>query len=1639
MLVRLLAILALSCSSVIAAHADAPRLADAQAQKAATKCSKTVAQATAKLVAAKLKSLDACSTAVLGCIQVKPTDAACLAKAQTKCAKALLSGVPQAEVGAAAKIVKSCGAPLRPADLLAADGLGIGARAAACKSDFGLDVCRGLPTLAQCLAAESSRSAERVFATEQPRAHELIEQVVTPLPLTYLPAYPGCQDCSQAPSGTVGKAVAACGGTLTKAGRAFAGAVSKGIGGCLDKVFTCLQTKPGDAKCVGKATAACDAAVAKLATAAAKLRGAADKRCADAGLLPFATLATAAALNLDALADDCAALGVGPLASLDDYVTCLRRQHECAAADVLRATLPRTSELVDADALGAATALLDPATCPPTSPSAAKAGRDGRALPFFGILRWLEMTKKVGGGPGVKATTVASTKPSTSPGAVKRVTFPQGPPGRFVPGSTRVLKVAWSPLQKSRAARAGAAAPQTLVVAVSRGDLVVEDHLEIPLDDVAAGDGSGEVDVEIDYDAAPPTCVFDLEFAIAENGEVSDYTVLEQVSDTVAPPTATPVAVATATPQTTNASTATPTIATTATPTVTTTATATGATTATPTSATATPSPTPSPGPGVVFAYALTTTDDTVAPGGTTAFTLTVTNLTNATQSASMNFTVPNSTSFGGFGAGSVRPVTFSNVAAGASASAIIPLTVASGGSAPPDGTTVTLTCNDPARGASVTRTVTTDASPAARLTVTAGAASVAPGGAITYALAFHNVDAGPLAGAELVVDVPPGASFLAAEGGVVPSGDDKVHFTLGALAGNTAGRRTVTVAADAGTGGPLVLAAEVRDGSGLAIAHASVATAVYAAPAFAYTLTTIDDATAPGRTVLFRVTGTNLTNASQSATLQFRVPDFGSYGGFGAGSIRSFTLSNVAPGASQSALLPITLGTGGSAPPDGTIVDLAVQDVARGTAIARAVVVDATPAAKLVATTSEGTVGPTGTFSYTLAYANPAIAPLADVELAVRVPTGATFVAADDAVAPDADGVVRWQLGTLAGNASGERRVTLAAAGGTAPRLVEAVLRNATTGEIVTQASAATIVQATPAFSYALTTTDDAVAPGGTALYRVTITNLTNATQDASLLFRVPDFTSYGGFGAGSVRTVAFSGVAAGASQSAELPLTVTSGGSAPPEGTLIALGVDDAARGAIVSRAVVVRTTPPVELAVATNAGTVAPGAPFTYTLAYANPRSTSLGDVDLGVRIPAGATFVAGEGGVTADADGVVRFALGSVAGNGGGTRTVTFAAAAGTRGPLVVEADVRDGASGEVLARASGATALYANPAFAYALTSNDDDPVAPGRVATFVLTATNRTNAPQNAALLFRVPDYTAFGGFGAGSVRTVSFASVPAGGSASAVIPLAVASGGGAPPDGSLIQLALDDTDRGGWLARTVEARTVPRAEVKLATAQGTVAPGGALSYTLSFHNTQAGALVGATLEMPVPAGAAFASADGGVTPDADGIVRFALGSLAGNAAGSRVVTLTADAGATTPVLVEATLRDAAGAILGRASASTPVYATPLFSYALTIASDTIAPGQTASFALELTNLTNTPQSASVQFRVPDFTAFGGFGAGSIRTVTFSNVAAGGAQLQTINLVVGSGGSAPPAGTLIDLTTTDVDRGAAVAKTIVVN
>src|SRR5438067_11078126 len=107
----------------------------------------------------------------------------------------------------------------------------------------------------------------------------------------------------------------------------------------------------------------------------------------------------------------------------------------------------------------------------------------------------------------------------------------------------------------------------------------------------------------------------------------------------------------------------------------------------------------------------------------------------------------------------------------------------------------------------------------------------------------------------------------------------------------------------------------------------------------------------------------------------------------------------------------------------------------------------------------------------------------------------------------------------------------------------------------------------------YCLTPTPHPVFPTRRFSDLATVTNLTASTQSVRLDFTVPEYTTYGGAVAGTARAYDFGTVAPGASETARLLFNVLASGPTPPHGASITLYPLDVARGASVSRTVVVK----------------------------------------------------------------------------------------------------------------------------------------------------------------------------------------------------------------------------------------------------------------------------------------------------------------------------------------------------------------------------------------------------------------------------------------------------------------------------------
>jgi hypothetical protein len=106
------------------------------------------------------------------------------------------------------------------------------------------------------------------------------------------------------------------------------------------------------------------------------------------------------------------------------------------------------------------------------------------------------------------------------------------------------------------------------------------------------------------------------------------------------------------------------------------------------------------------LSYALTTMANTVQPGQGIQITVTVNNLSTATQTVPLNYDVPQFTTSGGSPAGTAFSYFMGNIAAHTTESVTFSFTVLSRTEAPPNGSLITLVVTDRANGALVSYSV---------------------------------------------------------------------------------------------------------------------------------------------------------------------------------------------------------------------------------------------------------------------------------------------------------------------------------------------------------------------------------------------------------------------------------------------------------------------------------------------------------------------------------------------------------------------------------------------------------------------------------------------------------------------------------------------------------------------------------------------------------------------------------------------------------------------------------------------------------------------------------------------------------------------------------------------------------------------
>jgi hypothetical protein len=190
-----------------------------------------------------------------------------------------------------------------------------------------------------------------MFAVQEPRAHELIQEAVSAaaLPVPPLVCLDDLGDGENLddPKGA-GKLVVQCESTIGKSGRKFVEEKLKRLGMCVDRAFLCVQTKDGadEEICLGSQAARfCASEFKKILTAADFVSPSVDKKCSPNPAFYDTALSIPNGANLAAPTAACALVGTDP-ATYEGYKACLVAQHEARVDELLRFQMPRTDELL---------------------------------------------------------------------------------------------------------------------------------------------------------------------------------------------------------------------------------------------------------------------------------------------------------------------------------------------------------------------------------------------------------------------------------------------------------------------------------------------------------------------------------------------------------------------------------------------------------------------------------------------------------------------------------------------------------------------------------------------------------------------------------------------------------------------------------------------------------------------------------------------------------------------------------------------------------------------------------------------------------------------------------------------------------------------------------------------------------------------------------------------------------------------------------------------------------------------------------------------------------------------------------------------------------------------------------------------
>ena len=133
-----------------------------------------------------------------------------------------------------------------------------------------------------------------------------------------------------------------CQAEIKKASVKFVGNKLKRLAGCAKAVLTCVETKPGNTKCLEKATRTCSKSVAKVADDEELLLDTIQSKCA---AVSSADLLSAAGLGYERLVQACQDRFEIAVTDVKTLASCVMTHHECVTERLFETQNPRAAEL----------------------------------------------------------------------------------------------------------------------------------------------------------------------------------------------------------------------------------------------------------------------------------------------------------------------------------------------------------------------------------------------------------------------------------------------------------------------------------------------------------------------------------------------------------------------------------------------------------------------------------------------------------------------------------------------------------------------------------------------------------------------------------------------------------------------------------------------------------------------------------------------------------------------------------------------------------------------------------------------------------------------------------------------------------------------------------------------------------------------------------------------------------------------------------------------------------------------------------------------------------------------------------------------------------------------------------------------